>query len=134
MVDIIKTSTSLREQQELKNFFDTSVNSLIKLHPHAGKKILSQLGISLQMEGCMRTARYKDAINVGEVIEDSEKTQRVAGKNITKVYTQKKMKPQAISPSGLPLAAEIDTRRKIIEERNKYLEEYEEFNRPTKNQ
>ena len=47
MRDIIKTSTSLREQQEMKNFFDTSINSLIKLHPHASKKILSQLGITL---------------------------------------------------------------------------------------
>ena len=87
MRDIIKTSTSLREQQEMKNFFDTSINSLIKLHPHASKKILSQLGVNLQMEGCMRTARYKDAIEVGEVTQDVEKTQRFGAKNVSKVYT-----------------------------------------------
>ena len=53
----------------MKHFFDLSVNSLITLHPHASKKILNQLGISLQMEGCMRTARQKDAVNIGEVTQ-----------------------------------------------------------------
>ena len=76
----------------MKNFFDKSVDSLIKLHPHASKKILSQLGISLQMEGCMRTARYKDAIEIGEVTQDIEKSQKFGGKNVSEVYTQTKRK------------------------------------------
>ena len=76
----------------MKNFFDKSVDSLIKLHPHASKKILSQLGINLQMEGCMRTARYKDAIEIGEVTQDIEKSQKFGGKNVSEVYTQTKRK------------------------------------------
>ena len=44
------------------------------------------------MEGCMRTARYKDAIEVGEVTQDVEKTQRFGAKNVSKVYTQTKQK------------------------------------------
>ena len=44
------------------------------------------------MEGCMRTARYKDAIEIGEVTQDIEKSQKFGGKNVSEVYTQTKRK------------------------------------------
>ena len=44
MQDIIRAATTLREKQEMKNFFDMSIKSLIALHPHASKRIISQLG------------------------------------------------------------------------------------------
>ena len=41
MKDIIRAATTLREKQELKNFFDMSIKSLVALHPHASKRIIS---------------------------------------------------------------------------------------------
>ena len=75
------------------------------------------------MEGCLRTARQKDAVDVGEVTVDVEGSKKVSG-NASEVCTQTKKQAVPISPSGLPLEQEAQSRRQLLEQKQKSLEEY----------
>ena len=77
------------------------------------------------MEGYLRTARQKDAVDVGEVTVDIERSKKTAGRGPGEVCTQTKRQAAPISPSGLPLEQEMASRRQLLEQKQKYLDEYD---------
>ena len=67
MREISQTVKDIKERESLHKFHVQTLKALIKLHPNASKNIIKSLGTQFQLEGYVRTARYKDAINVGQV-------------------------------------------------------------------
>ena len=59
----------MKTSEALHRFHQQSLSALIHLHPHASKKIMNALSNQYQLEGHIRTARYKDATSVGEIRE-----------------------------------------------------------------
>ena len=66
---IASTAQDVKTSEALHQFHQQSLTALVNLHPHASKKIMNSLSNQYQLEGHIRTARYKDAINVGEIRE-----------------------------------------------------------------
>lgn len=44
MKEIAATATDLKEREEMHKFHDESLRALIRMHPHASKRIMRQLG------------------------------------------------------------------------------------------
>ena len=44
MKEIVKTVTDLKEQEDMHKFHDESLRALVRMHPHASKRIMRQLG------------------------------------------------------------------------------------------
>ena len=44
-----------------------ALTSLVNLHPHASKRLMTQISNQFEMEGLVRWARYKDAVHIGEI-------------------------------------------------------------------
>ena len=58
------------------------------------------------MEGCLRTARSKDSVDIGEVTVDVEKSKTEA-RGPDNLISMTKTQANPISPSGRPLEQEI---------------------------
>lgn len=67
MQEIAKTSQNLKQSQALHKFHSQALKALIHLHPHATQQLMKTMGNQFQLEGFVRTARYKDAVNVGQI-------------------------------------------------------------------
>ena len=65
MGQIAQTAKDVKMRDSMNKFHQEALISLLKLHPHASKRMINQLSNSQQLEGFIRTARYKDAINIG---------------------------------------------------------------------
>jgi len=145
----------LKKNEDMHEFHQLTLWSLLRMHPHASQRIMRQLGYSFQLEGSIRTARYKDAINVGLVREkrvvpvdhasasvigrmsslasineegpdvNSEEHVRPGG-----VVLEVKKRVQALSPSGKYLEKELESRMKMLNQKLDALEEASAKRRP----
>jgi len=130
----------LKKNEALHDFHKHSLQLLLQMHPHASKRMVSQLGNSFQLEGSMRTARNKDAINVGLIKEQEsvinkepdphastavsnraspmiennhEDSFSRANKKLHKIgniFLEVQQSAQALSPSGRKLPKEMESR------------------------
>ena len=65
MDSICQTAIKVKTGEDLHDFHERALSALIKSHPHGSKRIMTTLANQLQMEGTVRIARAKDAVDVG---------------------------------------------------------------------